>query len=308
MPNIWTHMIYGQDLLRRLGKEELINTSFSQNIYQFACQGPDYLFYHRFWPWKKDKRMNKLGSAMHNENCGPFLLGLLDAARISQQHDLILYAYGFLAHHLLDRNLHPYIFYKSGFGKFNHQRFEVIMDTIMVKKFMQLYTWNTPVWKQIDLGPRLPNEIAELMDAESKKHYPVLGSAVQISDWHDAYRDMLTAHKLFHDPLGWKRVVTLGQITPLVYKKKNAPLDYFNEAREPWEDPTNGMDIFHHSVWDLWELAMIDGQHTMAAAISYVQREAVDNQLLADALGDISYETGKPCANGDIIQFVQPII
>src|SRR3546814_4151213 len=50
---------------------------------------------------------------------------------------------------------------------------------------------------------------------------------------------MIQAQKLFHDPIGMKRAFTFGQIEPFVFKRRNASLDYVNEAKQTWNDPTS---------------------------------------------------------------------
>ena len=83
--------------------------------------------------------MNKLGSKLHSEFCG---LVLLDMAKTLKEQaakpndPLTHYVFGFMMHHVLDRNIHPYVFCKSGSIKWDHQRFEVIMDTLVMKQVL----------------------------------------------------------------------------------------------------------------------------------------------------------------------------
>jgi hypothetical protein len=210
MPNIWTHLLFGQ-------------------------------FYHQFLPWSKDKRMNRLGSAMHEEHCGAFLRTLFRHLRGSgEEEPSVIFAAGFLLHHILDRNAHPYIFVKSGFKKWDHQRFEIILDTLVADRMRGIKTWKTPVWRELELANGLPRQTVRLLDALAAEFYPELYDGLGPAEWNGAYRDFLTAQKLFHDPAGIKRVLTFYRTGPFVYKKKNAPLDYCNEAKAVWYDPCDG--------------------------------------------------------------------
>lgn len=330
MPNIWTHLIFGRELLHKLDKMELIESQTNGNIFNLGCQGPDFLFYHNFLPWKKGKQLSELGSRIHHEKCGPFLLEMMDFARnrlhagcqqsafpskggghILRQ-PLAVYTLGFLTHHVLDRNMHPYIYYKSGFKKWDHQRFEVIMDTLMAKKFLGIETWKTPVWKQFDVGSELPDGVAAMFEKITGKVFPDAVSGITSSDWSQAYRDMISAQKLFHDPTGVKRILTANQIEPLMYKKKNAPLDYLNEAKQAWNHPVSKAETYNTSVWDLWEQALADGEAVLQHAFSFLTAEkgaAADEFIkLASVVGDISYDTGKPSNSGLQNQFVNPIL
>ena len=72
MPNIWTHLIFGQELMNQLGHANMLSDKQLRHVFSLGCQGPDFLFYHNFLPWKKDKKLNELGSLMHTKACGPF--------------------------------------------------------------------------------------------------------------------------------------------------------------------------------------------------------------------------------------------
>ncbi len=316
LPNLWTHLIFGQHALEKSGGKEWIASESLKRVFYLGCQGPDFLFYHHFLPWKKQKHMNRLGSQMHKEHCGPVLIDLVNRARGRKVGDpSALYVLGFLMHHVLDRNMHPYVFHKSGFVKWNHQRFEVILDTIMVKKHLRLETWNTPAWKQLDIGDRLPDDIAAWLDELARRYYPDCASELQAGDWNQAYRDMIRAQKLFHDPYGLKRLLTLGQIDPMVYKRKHAPLDYTNDARAEWNDPTDPKELYTASVWDLWDQAMEDAVSVLSAAYAVMRSAESDaagqsaaQSRLAEAVGNLSYETGRPVDSGLEIKYVNPII
>ena len=167
--------------------------------------------------------------------------------------------------------MHPYVFYKSGFKKWDHQRFEIIMDTLIVRCKLGLETWKTPVWKEIYVGEKLPLGIVPALSHAAGIHYPSLASQITDTAWNDSYSDMIRAQRLFHDPKGIKRLLTMGQISPLVYTKHPAPLDYLNEAKSVWNCPTNLDETYTHSVWDLWDIAKEDGLIVLQSAIHALQ-------------------------------------
>jgi hypothetical protein len=313
MPNIWTHLIFGKELLEKLQHEAMLRDTQLKHVFNLGCQGPDFLFYHNFWPWNRDKTMPQLGSGMHAKECGPFLLSLLKHVQGRGLYNpAVIYMLGFISHHILDRNMHPYIFYKSGFKKWHHQRFEIIMDTLIVRKKLGLETWSTPVWKEIYVGEQFPLGIVNALLEASTACYPTLTKTVSAKDWDDAYRDMIKAQKLFHDPKGIKRVLTLSQIEPLVYKRKLVPLDYLNEQHLAWHCPTSREETYTTSVWDMWDLALEDGFNVLQEAIAILQEgksvENTDYSTFEKFLGDRSYETGKPCSSGLEITYVNPMI
>jgi hypothetical protein len=313
MPNIWTHFLFGEQLLHSVNPQVNLSDPRLRNLYRMGCQGPDLLFYHHFLPWQSSRGMPALGSAMHSRQCGPVLLDFIRHVSGKPLTDpLVVYTLGFLTHHVLDRNMHPYVFYKSGFRKFDHQRFEILMDTLIVKRKLGLDTWKTPVWKELDAGPSLPDSITEMLVKVTSTHYPEQTATLSEADWQDAYRDMLQAQKLFHDPVGVKRLLTGGYIRKLVFERNLPAIDILNEERIAWHHPAVPEETYTDSVWDMWELAMEDGIRVMKAAlhcISATQPAERDRawQELVPALGNLSYETGKPCDSGLDIRFVQSV-
>jgi hypothetical protein len=310
LPNIWTHLIFGQELMKQLGHANMLNDRQLRQVFSLGCQGPDFLFYHNFLPWKKEKTLNQLGSLMHTKMCGPFLEDLLRQVQGRGLYNpAVVYVLGFITHHILDRNMHPYVFYKSGFKKWDHQRFEIIIDTLIVLRKLGLQTWKTPVWKEIYIGETLPLGIVPALAHTAAIHYPDTAKDITEKDWNNAYFDMIRAQRLFHDPSGFRRILTFGKISPLVYTKRLAPLDYLNEAKTVWNCTTSLEETYTYSIWDLWDIAMADGESVLQAAIQLLLRgSAADYQDLVDVLGNRSYETGKDCDSGLQITHVQPMI
>jgi hypothetical protein len=313
MPNIWAHMIFGQEVLQETKFSAVLDDAKLRNIFNLGCQGPDFLFFHNFRPWKRDKKMNQLGSAMHNKECGPMLVEMLHSIQGRTMNDLALvYVLGFMLHHVLDRNMHPYVFYRSGFKKWNHQRFEVAMDTLIVKRKLGLETWNTPVWKQVDIGEHLPSDITAILLHASRQLYPDLTANLQESDFNQAYKDMILGEKIFHDPSGIKRLLTFNQIEPMVSKRNLTHHDYLNEARKEWRHPALEGITYNTSVWDLWEPALEDGRKVINAAHAVLmnnesfQQKEKDDQALQALIGNLSYETGLSCVDGPEIQYCDP--
>ncbi|MEX1031264.1 MAG: hypothetical protein WDZ91_14650 [Paenibacillaceae bacterium] len=316
MPNIWTHNWFGDKIAEQSKLYVLPTDLETRNLYHLGCQGPDFLFYHHYLPWHGTSAMNKLGSRLHREFCGPILLDMAKTLKEQQakpNDPLTHYVLGFMMHHVLDRNMHPYVFCKSGSIKWNHQRFEVIMDTLVMKQVQDIDTWATPVWKQIYIGLQLPNAISTMMGRITQTYFPEFNMNITASDWNDAYRDMIQAQKIFHDPYGIKRVITFGQIEPLVYKRRNKQLDYLNEARAPWSHPAVPEEVSTASFWDLWTQAMTDGLNVWQAAEQYLfgdnqdQDQTIAYNNLVEAIGNLSYEHGKSCDAGLEIIHEEPI-
>ncbi|SFS50207.1 zinc dependent phospholipase C family protein [Paenibacillus sp. BC26] len=330
MPNVWTHFLFGQQCLQVLGEQHLIAAPHRKYMFNMGCQGPDFLFYHRFLPWQKGKTMGQLGSEMHQFHCGPVLLDLLDALDSTSdadaaRDDALVYTLGFVLHHLLDRVMHPYVFSRSGSRKWDHQRFEVIMDTLIVRKLLGTETWKTEVWREINNRGELPASVIDAFEQIAAVHYPNHAPLIRREHWTGAMRDMIAAQRLFYDPTGIRRLLTFGKIEPFVYKRDPLhQLDILNESHAPWLDPVDGQTLHTESVWELWDIAMAEATTVISAILVWLREKDPLQPILgsseipspskhqlreavAQLIGNRSYETGLACDCGASIQFEDPI-
>ena len=136
MPSQILHSLFGEDLYG-----EILDTLHSplngphKRAFCLGCQGPD-IFYH-----SQGRRPVGLGygTLIHRRGAGSFSAALLGGsleASGEKMSALAAYALGFLSHIFLDRQVHPYIVYKSAlipnFPR-SHAFFERIVDTLMLK-------------------------------------------------------------------------------------------------------------------------------------------------------------------------------
>ncbi|HZG57534.1 hypothetical protein [Paenibacillus sp.] len=310
MPNVWTHSIYGELVLERLGiRDRIEKDPLAGPLFRFGCQGPDPLFYHRFYPWTKAARAasDRLGGLLHRSRCGAFLLAMFRACEGAAPDDpSAVYALGWLAHHTLDRVAHPYVFARQGSRKYDHQRLETAIDTHLCERLRGIDTRRAPVRPTLDAGRRLPAAVASLVEDAIRAAYPEEDTPLLRGLWQQSYADMLAAFSLFHDPTGVKRKLLAGAIEPFVPGRRDEHADPMNERRATWCPPADKSKTSQASFWDVWELALDDGERTIGAAVAWLDasraarsaagdasaREAAAWRAFADALGDLSYETG----------------
>jgi hypothetical protein len=313
MPNIWAHIRFGDEVLEAVLPGAVPDRKEWKNAFRFGCQGPDFLFYHRFFPWQKASALNRLGSLMHNEECGPFLLSLLEDIRTRPLDDpAVAFAIGFLLHHSLDRHLHPFVFSRSGFKKWHHQRFETAMDASLLRLRANLDTGRTPVAPEIDTGGKLPGNYAEGFLRVVSRHYPIIAAQMTSAQLDEAVADMSKAQKLFFDPSGWKGRLLFRQIEPFSPPRRQPDWDVLNEARQPWIDPCDRSIVHRESALALWDAALQDGIALTKASLAWLQAsdeaEAdICRAALAELLGNVSYETGKTCGSA-WITFAESVV
>ena len=349
MPNIWAHIQFGREVIQEqlsdaagplanAGLGRLITDGSWKRAFQFGCQGPDFLFYHRFLPWQAKTALNRLGSQMHSVRCGPFLLSLLQAVSARPFSDPAFgFAYGFLLHHILDRNLHPFVFSRSGFRKWHHQRFETAMDAVVMQRRAGILTGSTPVAPEIDTNGRIPGELTEVFHRLVCEHYPAFAAQITPDQLDEAVAEMTRAQRLFFDPRGWKGKLLFGQIAPFSPPRRMPVWDVLNDKHAPWVDPSDRTVSYTMSSDDLWEAARGDARTTAGAALAWLSAERDSASFVltaseergedapftltapgersgdahpaapkredaarlraafADALGNVSYETGRTC-------------
>ncbi|GGJ87926.1 hypothetical protein GCM10007063_07980 [Lentibacillus kapialis] len=304
MPNIWTHMLFCENVLDSI---ENPNSFLHNEAYmKLGAQGPDPLFYHNFWSWSKKNPVNKLGLRMHQEKCGEFLYDLIDQAKNSNGQTQA-YVFGFVTHHILDRNAHPYIHYRSGYEGNKHQKLEVLIDTLMMKKYHHLKTWKANVSNEINVGSKLDNRIVGGLHKAINVHYPEWN--VTSDDYiQKAYRDMKLALKLLADPYGWKHALMKPLVSPYSHQPIKDSVDYLNLENRTWYHPATN-EPSTKSFVDLYNQAWTEGIEIMSEVITYWNtRDNTSQTRLRKLIGNISYDTGKPIALNLSNKYSEPIV
>lgn len=290
MPNIWTHILFCEDVVDAVKKPY----PFSQyeTFMKLGAQGPDPFFYYNFWPWIKDEPVHEVGMALHTQKCGDFLMDLIISAK-KMEAQVQAYVIGFVTHHVLDRNTHPYIHYRAGYAGSNHQRLEIMIDTCMMEKFHNLKSWKAPAYKEIDVGRSLNKDVTTLLHETIKKHYPELNRETP-EYIQKAYKDMKLACKILSDPYGWKNTLLQSLISPYSHQPIKNKVDYLNLNQETWHHPATN-EPCNKSFLELYDKARAEGIAILMEVQNYWSN-AVDEseEILRGLIANISYDTGKP--------------
>ncbi|HEX7065032.1 MAG TPA: zinc dependent phospholipase C family protein [Bacillales bacterium] len=307
MPNVWTHIYFGEDVAKKSGYS--VPSEDVKPYFRLGAQGPDPFFYHNFWPWKKEKPVAEIGGKIHKEACGPFLMEMIQYGS-QRSADLYLQAYilGFLTHHILDRNAHPYIIYCSGNDDNNHQRLEVIIDTLLMEEFRGVKTWKTPVFEQIDIGKHLYSSIRDMLSSLIERFFPEEAALMPPNYIDDSYRDMIKGLKVLFDPLGWKNKAFRKQVSAFSYQKVNDDKDYLNRERKSWYHPADDNEKHHESFDDLLQKAEQEGIRILTAVLDYWNNGQEHScEGIQKELQNLAYDTGKDCTLPLEIRHFNPI-
>lgn len=292
MPNVWTHMYFGERLLEKTNLIKL--DADTKPYFNFGTQGPDPFFYHNFWPWKSSA-VTEVGDRIHHEMCGDFLLKLIDFTKARMDDEkLVAFTTGFITHHILDRNAHPYINYRSGTEGNRHQKLEIIIDTLLMKKFKNIETWKTPVYKELSIGKSLHEPIERMLRETVNSTFPDLHAKMPAGYVDQSYQHMQTALRVLYDPFGWKNKLLKERVHPFSYQKNIAPADYLNEERTPWFHPAQPDERHEETFLELVEQAEREGIDIFKELKAYwFEDDMQAYESLKQKLGNICYDTGK---------------
>lgn len=153
MPDLWTHYFFSSDVK----KDNQLHISWDA-LYGLGAQGPDFLFYLDFQPWKK-KSTFRFGNLVHQEKpkeLMKYVLELLDGAG-----DVLRdYLLGFIAHYALDSTAHPFVFYYAK-DTIHHKLLEASIDALLFEERMARPLHGEDSLVIIDVGKQLPQEVID---------------------------------------------------------------------------------------------------------------------------------------------------
>lgn len=320
MPSQILHMLFGQELLRITDKQSELLGSGLLPYYALGCQGPD-VFYH-------SQRLRPVGleygTLMHRRGFGSVAGKLLSLAAPLYPGKEAAYALGFCTHAFLDRALHPYIVYKSGWVAPErpeteryarcHAFFERIIDVLMLC-ILQSKTVNS--WDQQALlsAPclQLDESMNDLMVDALEYAYPkrtssdkklkqrianAFADAAFFYALSDPHRTALYEHRRLSDQYT-KRVRSISSLA-LVYPEALAlDIDYLNLLHEPWRHPYEYGYQETRSLPELFAAAVNDFLSVFTSIYEGVQAKVLPVNTTEALLGNgglsITDEDGVPC-------------
>ncbi len=296
MPAILTHFAFAKD-----------NFIFEERYHPLiaiGAMGPDTYFFYGYSLKKREykKEIRGFGTYLHHINVAKFYDALLDyAARQNKEEQKIYFAYiyGLLLHYILDRNVHPYVFYKTGFTikeeekfayMYGHVYFESMMDSL-VSKAKKIKMKNAKVIK---------NDREDVLKI-SKMLYEVSAIIFKFSflsplSFYQAYLDMRFLEKLFTSRFGIKRTIYRlffhkSQLYPQTNMNKvkyNDILDVLNEKKALWLDPSSGAS-HHESFAELYALSLNEAKEVKDFILEFLSSQK-NNRFLTKFMSEINHD------------------
>lgn len=267
----------------------------NEDVYLVGGQGPDPFFFRGIIPsfnCKNAKEIRSYGTKLHKIDPSRVFSLFFKYANESECKD-VLYAYilGAGLHYILDRKVHPYVFYKTGFSddkklkkKYfaSHTLFETHLDVLLMDDRYKEYKVKPSDSIKCDEGKI--EKVSEMYEYLAKEE--VKDSVIDDDAFEDSYKDMVKIEKLLYSRKGVKKwfANSLFKNTPLntmmhpCKVKDDKQKDYLNLKNNEWKDPSSE-EVFGKSVYDLIEEAKQEVKSWVSLALMAYNGEVNDNEL-----------------------------
>lgn len=263
MPSILTHYGFNKELFDR--KIDFLKNN--EDIYLVGAQGPDPFFFRGLIPSffnKNSKDIRKYGSRLHKMSPDQVFSFLFNYANQSEHRDtLFSYIYGAGMHYILDRKIHPYVYYKTGFSDnkkekrryfVSHTLFETNIDVLLMNGLFDKY--KVKPQESIECDIFKINCVSEMYGSLAKDF--MKEKCITNASFKEAYNDMKKIEKILYSKKGVKKKIVdiLLKNTPIntmMHPRKvkdDNLIDYLNIKNNDWKDPCLEI-IYNKSVHQL---------------------------------------------------------
>lgn len=301
MPAFLAHYIFADELL---AKDEQY-----REVTILGSQGSDPLFYYGYKIFGKRKAIpetRKFGTTIHHIDLSSFVnfvfLKIENSNNKLEKEVLKSYLKGFLMHYVVDRNCHPYVFYRSGFpveGKpkrnytFIHSLFESRLDALVL------------MYKNLPrVGPRKPTRIKnEHLKIVSNVYYEYAREIMKEDNiaplsYYKAVKDMTFVNAFLYSRTGLKKKFIEKHMRYTLFNSMSTPIkvqdddkvDYLNLKKSMWIHPVTG-EVSTKSFIELLEAAKKD--FLVAAALFDIGDMNVLNQKVDLFVSNVDHDGSK---------------
>jgi hypothetical protein len=286
-----------------------------QQVFNLGLQGPDILFYYEVWPWTKKTIKPNIGQIMHTSKVNKVFKSLIEY--IVKQNDvakdiLSVYLMGFAGHNFMDSLGHPYIFYRSGFTTpsnnnenlflYYHRRFEVSIDVLLCKKFLDKKVYELKCDKLIEVSDTEINLITDLYDHVIEE---VFNQTAERKKIKKSIKETIFVEKLLKDTSGIKKKL-VGFIDKTIYGfplfsslifplTLEDGLDYLNLSHREWYMPFDKSIKSTKSFIELFSDAVQRTQQLSNDLYTAIFDNNSNIPHILELLGNNSYTSGIDC-------------
>lgn len=308
MPNIITHKIFGEDVLKLASRDIKDYVAKNPQAFSVGTSGPDFLFYNGVLPWqdlKQGQKVRDIGGLLHSENINDWYRVAINSCIIEKdpilKADMISFMIGHLTHWALDSRVHPFIFYRTDGSNrdsaYWHFRYESMLDTVMVHKYRKQSITAYPSKEILKTDKAIEKAIYKVYKDAIEKNYDVEFKEKYVEESFDHLQTILN---LLHDPSGIKFKI-LRVIETIIRKKWlftshvvtdkiNEEIDVLNTNHHTWKNPAKPSFSSNESFLDLYYKAIDLTVNVLSEFEEVLSGKPIDKLL--DLIDNKSYETG----------------
>ena len=296
MPSHLAHTVFAKHAFDAAG---LPWTADDDGRAVFGAQGPD-IFYHN----RRTKPSGlHYGGLLHRKSYGTFLANVaafLKRHGDEQAHAGRDYVCAAATHAVLDRAIHPFINYHSGWHRpgdnpimrFTHAFLERLIDVAVVHRFWKCEAWEVDFAASVDLGPELPRDLERAIRYGLRATYPRAGRDLTLSRrlanaYHDARGFYHYTNKV--DPGHLRRRAAETGLSTRALTVIHPPwlpdnIDFLNEEHREWSHPCDANMRSRESLWDLYDHAVEQAQDVVAHIATTWDRPSTHTDVLAQTV------------------------
>ena len=259
MPSTLTHYVFNK---------ELVKNDKHKNIFLLAGQGADTFFFYGYNIVKREnaKKVRQFGYDLHAIDPSKLYMSMLRYAYSKQGEEkeiLINFIRGFMYHYALDRNVHPYVFYNTGFPytnpvyNENHGKLESIIDTLLMKE----YGYKNSTRSVIKANKKEIRICSKMFSYVARDLFHL--DYIKEDSYYKAYKDFRFVRLIVDSRYGVKKglfntFLKHSSINNISQPRKvDDSKDYLNKSHREWRNPTSGK-IENASINDLFTRAKED--------------------------------------------------
>ncbi|MFA6377834.1 MAG: zinc dependent phospholipase C family protein [Acholeplasmataceae bacterium] len=243
MPAIMTHYAFAR--MRA-------DTNDDNDVLYLGGQGPDVFFFYGYSLKKRQdiKAIRDFGTFLHHIDISQAYFYLLQYAenKAGREKEILLtFIRGLFLHYIMDRNCHPFVFYRTGFPSRDDERkyyfaahasYESYIDCLIKERF----NIKVAPRKAIKADKNKVRLISLMMYRLAKDLFN--NDYIKEDSYYISWKDMKFCQVIFHSPLGVKKnifrlVAPKGAINAMVTPRKvknNDILDVLNDRKDEWRD------------------------------------------------------------------------
>lgn len=314
MPATFTHGIFAIDVYNELlpRTNEVLDSNLTQ--YKMFAQSMDSMMFYNIESIKPGKSLRTFQHTFHSTKTREFFITLtkyIKEKNIYNDSEVMAFLYGFVCHYVLDSNIHPFVFYKTGYFnkkdkesyKYNnlHSFMETYLDNYLITKRISSVPYNFRIDNFCFDLKRFNYNLQECIDYVFNKVFNIKNMAKIYYISLKQMKGFLRRYRF--DKLGIKRFGyrAIDYITPKFIFRFEAlsyhyhPKDseyYLNLKHNIWYNPCDKKLFSYESFDDLYKKSIIEAVKIIEKLNSYFKGINVN---LDNIFTNKSYISGLDC-------------